>query len=91
MDRTRLTKWLENPHHTFRYRLEEDDEEHYRAVETTADSLVYYRWSHQIEDGGRQEREVQSIEHYRARGPIKPLPELVRSAIDAWFETQEER
>jgi hypothetical protein len=58
MDRERLQSWLEGPRRTWRWNR--GDATRYAAVEATSRSLRWYRWSHEMEDGGVSDELLQT-------------------------------
>jgi hypothetical protein len=76
-------------HRTFRWN-DGADVERYEAVETHDEGLLWYRWSHGFEGGGRRDELLQSFEAFVREGPPRPAPAPVLAALRAWLETHVE-
>lgn len=61
----------------------------YDAVEATGATLVWYRWSHEL-DGGRSDVAEQSVAQFRASGPPAEMkaPASVVGELRAWLDAE---
>lgn len=59
------------------------DVDRYDAVETCAEGLRWYRWSHLAHEGGRHDEALQSYEAFERDGALRAAPDHVVRAIRA--------
>ncbi|HJK95056.1 MAG TPA: hypothetical protein RMH85_07690 [Polyangiaceae bacterium LLY-WYZ-15_(1-7)] len=87
MDRSKLEAWLAGPRRTWRWNR--GDPGAYTAVEATATSLRWYRWSHEMEDGGAHGEVLQTHAAFVEIGPpatMEDAPKGVVRQLLAWIE-----
>jgi hypothetical protein len=87
MDRSRLQAWIRDTRRTWRWRQPGFDG--YEAVEATGDGLRWYRWSHEIADGGPSAVELQSYAHFFEQGPLRPMPPEQLEQLRRWLADHE--
>lgn len=87
MDRERLQSWLEGPRRTWRWNR--GDATRYVAVEATSRSLRWYRWSHEVEDGGVSDELLQTHAAFVAAGAPESFgdaPPSVLRELREWID-----
>lgn len=71
-------------HHTWRWRPDPADPDHYLAVETTDGGLRYFAWSH-LDARGLTRETLQSFASFEEDGPSWAMPEDVEREVRAWL------
>lgn len=87
MDRDRLESWLRGPRRTWRWNR--GDATCYAAVEATSRALRWYRWSHELEDGGSSDELHQTLAAFVAAGPppgFTDAPAGVLRELREWID-----
>lgn len=87
MDRDRLESWLRGPRRTWRWNR--GDSTRYAAVEATSLSLRWYRWSHELEDGGVSDELRQTLVAFTTTGAptgFEDTPAGVLRELREWID-----
>ena len=74
------------------WRWNRGDSGGYDAVEATDARIWWYRWSHDVDGGGREDVAEQSIARFRISGPPAEMnaPASVVSELRAWLAEKSE-
>ncbi|MCB9602813.1 MAG: hypothetical protein H6721_26335 [Sandaracinus sp.] len=86
MDRERLQSWLEGKRRTWRWNR--GDASRYVAVEATNHALRWYRWSHEMEEGGPSDELHQTHAAFRSVGAptAYDVPPGVLRELTEWLD-----